>query len=1359
MENITLQTTCEMDGEISKIPKLKSIENWGIWKFQVRVILNSHGAWDVAIGSDVQPQAPGADATAEARAAHVKDAARWKKADSMVQKIIATSVGEQPMLHIINCTTGREMWQKLADVYEQKSESSIHMLQQRWYSATVEGNDDVATHIAKLEDLAHRLKLMGEQIPDSMIITKILMTLPVNYRYFVSAWESTPAAERTLVNLTSRLTIEESRNAAQDSSDSNALAARSLNKHTRNKFSKKPAAASGKCFACNEQGHWARHCPNRESADNGHDQKYKSGDSGVSRPSGSGKPKPQGQGLISEALSTNHGEALKSSDWVLDSGASDHMCNVKEWFTTYETLNEPKAVRIGNGTCVDVQGMGCINVKMFDEENWNQNHLVNVLYVPDLKYNLFSVGAALDKGLDMVSTRSVCKLVDGDRTVAVGVRRNKLYIMQFDATADTKPTAMVAHANVASAHTLQNWHERLAHQNYRHVKKVLGLFQIKASNAEEPFCDGCALGKIHRLPFPKSITKTEAIGEIIHADLCGPMQVNSIGGSRYFLLLKDDFSHFRTVYYLKSKTQVEHFVEDFLLKAEKHCPGGVRVLRTDNGLEFVNKSVKRLTHQLGIQHQRTVVYSPEQNGAAERENRTLMEAARTMLHGRGFDGKFWAEAVNLANYVLNASGNSCVTNVTPFEVWFQKKPNIADLKVFGEEVYTHIPKENRRKLDAKGKRGFFVGHEEGVKGYRVWYPDENAVRISRDIVFTGRSIMLSKDEGASDETDKEWWQWIDQEKDDAIDTTEPINNATEPIQADQQPDLDQSDEFDDAVEEIQDQIQEENIAEEGRELRDRRQLRRPTRYNDYVEIDDVLIAETQEPISFEQAMKTEDAQKWRQAMKEELEALAKNHVWDLVDASNGQAVIDNRWTFKLKRNVNGEIVRYKARLVARGFSQREGIDYTETFSPVVKFDSIRAMLAIAASEKLPLQQFDVKTAFLYGEIEENIFMRQPHGFGDGTGRVCKLNRSLYGLKQSSRCWNKCFTDFLSGFNLKATVGDPCVFTYQENDSRLILAIYIDDGLVMSSDKKLAAKLLQAMRERFDITCGDANLFLGLQIERGADGSIFLHQQMYAKRVLAKFNMNQANQVTIPVDPHQELSPLAHSENSVVSNAPYREAIGSLMYLSIATRPDITFAVNLASRYLEKPTKIHWNAVKRILKYLKGTVDYGIKFDCGQEPIINVYSDADYAGDLDTRRSTTGFVVKFGSSVISWSSQRQQAVALSTTEAEYMAASQAAKEIAWTKTLFKELLSVDGVPAKLFLDNQGAIHLIKNPVFHKRTKHIDVRYHHLKSQYEDKIFSLEYVTSKQQQADILTKPLPRLTFEYQRSALGVQNNDF
>lgn len=400
---------------------------------------------------------------------------------------------------------------------------------------------------------------------------------------------------------------------------------------------------------------------------------------------------------------------------------------------------------------------------------------------------------------------------------------------------------------------------------------------------------------------------------------------------------------------------------------------------------------------------------------------------------------------------------------------------------------------------------------------------------------------------------------------------------------------------------------------------------------------------------------------------------------------------------------------------------------------------------------MQLKQFDIKTAFLYGELEDDIYMRQPTGFGDNSNRVCKLRKSLYGLKQASRCWNRTFTGFIEKFGFIVCQSDPCVFVSTRDGNTIILAIYVDDGLIAGSNDECIRDVISHLRGQFEMTIVNVGCFLGLEIERLADGSIFLHQSAYARKILQKFEMEECNAVATPSDPNQVLERV---ENAERLNYPYRELIGSLMYLAVGTRPDICYAVGKASRFLEHPSTIHVNAAKRILRYVKGTLNYGILYDSNGEKQFRGYSDADHAGDTDTRRSTTGYAFMLGNGIISWNSERQKSVAISTTESEYVAASNAVKELIWLKRLLAELMPDRDDDALFLMDCQSAIRLIKNPEYHKRTKHIDVRYHFVREKYDDGVFNLEYVPSEHQLADIFTKALPKGSFQYIRSSLGI-----
>lgn len=311
-------------------------------------------------------------------------------------------------------------------------------------------------------------------------------------------------------------------------------------------------------------------------------------------------------------------------------------------------------------------------------------------------------------------------------------------------------------------------------------------------------------------------------------------------------------------------------------------------------------------------------------------------------------------------------------------------------------------------------------------------------------------------------------------------------------------------------------------------------------------------------------------------------------------------------------------------------------------------------------------------------------------------------KSLYGLKQASRCWNKKFTNLLKSFDLVASKADPCVFIKRNNNKVIILAIYIDDGLIAVSDESDAGDLIERLSKEFYVSFRELSYFLGLKITTDSRGSIYLHQEGYARKILDKFGMSDCNPISVPMDPQNIITSLNPQEFKPADNVPYRQLVGSLMYLAIGSRPDIAFALSCLSQYLEKPEMSHWNALKRILRYIKGTLRYSIKFS-GVNTCLSVYSDADFAGDIVTRRSHTGFVFLLGSGPVSWCSQKQKTVALSTTESEYIAASESIKELIWLSLLFKEMApSSDGIPS-FFCDNQSTIKLIKNPEFHKRTK--------------------------------------------------------
>ncbi|WVZ58644.1 hypothetical protein U9M48_008889 [Paspalum notatum var. saurae] len=486
-------------------------------------------------------------------------------------------------------------------------------------------------------------------------------------------------------------------------------------------------------------------------------------------------------------------------------------------------------------------------------------------------------------------------------------------------------------------------------------------------------------------------------------------------------------------------------------------------------------------------------------------------------------------------------------------------------------------------------------------------------------------------------------------------------------------------------------------------------------------------------------------------MHEELENFERNHVWDLVDPPPNCHPIGTKWVFKNKQGENGMVMRNKARLVAQGFCQKEGIDYEKTFAPVARLEAIRILLVFAASKGFKLQQMDVKSAFLNGFIEEEVYVRQPPGFESArfSDRVYKLRKAFYGLKQAPRAWYARLKSFLlkSGFVMGSV--DKTLFLLSRGDDTLIGQIYVDDIIFGGSSHALVSSFAEQMSREFKMSLmGELQFFLGLQIKQGLDGT-FVHQAKYTRDILKKFNMGDSKPMTTPMSTNTALD--AYEDGEAVDQKEFRGMIGSLLYLT-ATRPNIQFAVCLCARYQASP-RTSLLGLLTVKRYLKFTLELGLWYSSGSSLSLRGFSDADHAGCRIDRKSTSGTCQLLGTSLVSWSSRKQASVALSTTEAEYVAAASCCSQLLWMKATLSDFgLRFGRIP--LLVDSTSAIPVAKNLVLHSRTKHIDVRFHFLRDHYEKGDIDLIHVVSANQLADIFIKPLEFDAFTCLRGELGV-----
>ncbi|KAK0588038.1 hypothetical protein LWI29_033242 [Acer saccharum] len=504
-----------------------------------------------------------------------------------------------------------------------------------------------------------------------------------------------------------------------------------------------------------------------------------------------------------------------------------------------------------------------------------------------------------------------------------------------------------------------------------------------------------------------------------------------------------------------------------------------------------------------------------------------------------------------------------------------------------------------------------------------------------------------------------------------------------------------------------------------------------------------------EPKKVEEALNDEF---WVLAMQEELNQFERNEVWTLVPRPKTTNVIGTKWIFRNKSDEDGNIVRNKARLVAQGYSQIEGIDFEETFAPVARLESIRLLLSISCVHKFKLHQMDVKSAFLNGFLQEEVFVEQPKGFVDAhhPNHVYRLKKALYGLKQAPRAWYERLTQSLVDNNYTRGSVDKTLFIKRDNDELFIAQIYVDDIVFGSTNNTKVQQFVDVMSLEFEMSLvGELSYFLGLQIRQMHDG-IFITQAKYAKNLVKKFGLEKAKHCDTPMSTTLKLSKDASGKS--VEQTLYRGMIGSLLYLT-ASRPDISFSVGVCAKYQADPKESHLSSVKRIIRYVNGTSNYGIWYSFDTNASLVGFSDADWAGNCDDRKSTSGGCFFLGNNLVSWFCKKQNSISLSTAEAEYIAAGSGCTQLLWMKQMLVDYGFNQGT-LTLFCDNMSAINISKNPVQHSRTKHIDIRHHFIRELVENKCIVLEHVGTNDQLADLFTKPLDATRFKTLSRFIGI-----
>ena len=1236
-------------------------KNYFAWKFVVESMLNKEGI----------------DITENIGDAKLKGKAR---------RIIRSTVSKEVIPFIMEEKNPTVAWEMLESKYGTVDEDSRFSKMMKLFSLVKGQQETVSSFTSRARLLFNDINTLKREgnIPmlhEDLLLIAVVNGMPKDFKKEIKKW---PKKELTMVNLEGKLEVFCNEIKGED-------------KRTEILHTKKEKTESHRkdrsCFKCGKIGHYVAKCPEKKSVN------------------------------IAEVLTVSSSSCLDVK-WIIDSGASDHICCESALFSELDYSYSKSKIRVADGRLVNIGGRGTVSLIKYGLDS-----LTNVLFVPEMKRNLLSVSCLNKQHYEVQFNKAGCSILKDGQHVGRAEKMDGLY-------------KLVAVCKVVSP----LMHERLGHLSAEGMKK-LGFV-----SSSKTVCKECLEGEHKAKPFKKEEAKIKTFRtlELIHSDICGPMESLTYGGAKYVLTFIDDYSRFSWIFLLKKKSETLQQFKYFKAQVESEKQMQISSIKTDGGGEYSSNRFEELCSSEGIKHLVTAPYRHQQNGIAERLNRTLLVKARSMLFRSRQSVKLWGEVINTANYLRNICFCRTVGR-TPYEVWTGRKPNYSSLKIWGCVGYVRVPKEKRRKWDRQSSEMIFVGYDATHYGFRMFDPESKRITISRDVVFDETKFQVQSSMEDREELAK-FFSVPEVEEDEILMELEgeedeislpPVLGHDSPTS----PVLTITSKRSDKVSEGRKIMQ---IADGTREL-GKRAVKKPVKLDLNVE----QIFHTFIPKSYKEAVTCEQKQLWIKAMDEEMKSISDNDVWELVNTKTvSQKPVSVKWVFTIKKNENGEVERYKARLVAKGYTQVKGIDYFETFSPVVRQESLRVLLNLAVLNGCCVRQLDIRTAFLNGVLEEDIYIKQPNGYEDGTKRICKLKKALYGLKQAPRVWNFELMGFLSTIGFQQIQSDNCILI--NNIQTVYISVYVDDILVIGAESEVN-KIVENLKNKFDTKdLGEINFLLGIKVEKLQKG-LWLSQSVYAKELLERFSMSNCKPVSTPSDANVRLSksqsPNTAEDREIMKNVPFREAIGGLNYLCTCTRPDIATAVSLVSKFSNNPGEQHWKAVKRIFRYIRGTFDYGILVQPENSQLIG-YADANWAEDADTRRSQSGYCFLIGGSVVSWKSKLQQTISLSTMESEYKALAFAVQELLWLKCLLEEL-GVRQECVTILEDNQACISFSNNPIFHGRAKHIDIKYHFIRENIKRNTMKLVFCPTEEMVADMFTKPVGKAKLEACRDALKIQ----
>lgn len=1273
----------------------------------------------------------------EAHRKHYDDA-------NKVSCIMASSMSPELQKTFEN-TWAYEMNQQLKEMFQAKASKERLDVVKSLMACKPKPGASICAFVLEMKGYFDRLESLNMVFDTELSINIILSGLPADYNQFVLSYQMN-GKETSIMELHSLLQTAEQGIKKIDVPSTSAAPVLTVGHNAKKRKTShsnwKGKAKKGKsdhgskrkaeseiapisdpkeavCFYCNTKGHWKRSCP-----------KYLKDlkDGKVEKGSHSGM-------FMIELHNTT-----TSDSWVLDTGCGTHICTVLQGLKESRKLKHGELnLVMGNRKITPVTKIGKFELMLKSGVRINLN---NCCYSSEMTRNIISFHALFKDGYQFSFDNE-----NGD----ILVYSNDCFIFKASPCKGIYETVECISdngnviLNVGSSNELDKsklWHSRLGHINKKRIAQlqkdgVLESFDFKSDDV----CESCLLGKMTKSPFTGTCERGEGLLDLVHTDVCGPFRSATKDGNRYYVTFTDDFSRYGYVYLIKHKSDTFEVFKRYQNEVENQLGRKIKVLRSDRGGEYLSIEFFDHLRNCGIVSQLTPPRTPQLNGVAERRNRTLLDMVRSMMCRATLPISFWGYALETAAHILNLVPTKKVSK-TPFEMWKGKRPSLGHIKIWGCEVF--VRREAQDKLETRSEKCIFVGYPKESFGYLFYRPKDNVVFVARRGTFLEREMISKEDSGSK----------IDLEEIQDSADEEPIVNT-------------------DTQQEVVTPVEPDDIS-----LPIRRTSSRVSKasqdpqfyYGFHIEedkISDSTLIDLNEPDNYKEAMASPEAAKWKEAMKSEIQSMYDNQVWNLVDTTPGLKTVGCKWIFKKKTDMDGKVHTYKARLVAKGYTQTHGIDYEETFSPVAKIKSIRIMLAIAAFHDYEIWQMDVKTAFLNGKLTEDVFMAQPEGFENAKypKRVCKLQKAIYGLKQASRSWNLCFHEKVTQFGFSRSEDESCIYIKVSGSVVVFLVLYVDDILLIGNDIPTLQSVKEWLGKCFAMKdLGDATFVLGIKIYRDRTRRLIgLSQDTYLDKILKRFKMENSKKGNLPlhhgIKISKDLCPKTNEELDRMSRVPYASAVGSIMYAMTCTRPDVSFALSMVSRHQQNPGEGHWTAVKNILKYLRNTKDRFLVYGGEEELRVTGYSDASFQTDKDDSRSQSGWVFLLNGGAVTWKSSKQDTVADSTCESEYIAACEASKEAIWMRNFIGDLGVVPTVqdPIEIFCDNESAVALTKEPKDHGKSKHIERKYHFVRSKVEEGHVIVKHIRSEDNPADPFTKALAKSRHDEHAWSIGLKDN--